>query len=253
MAHVRVFRHYIHTPYILVALGEAVLFFVSAYLGYYLRFGVIDIEGFAGASTIFALIMVSSMVAMGVYGSRLREGYTGMMLRTGVACFLLGTTLVAVLSYLVPELGFGRGVFIISMVVGFILVTVSRWLTANFIDEDALKNRVVVLGVGNRATKIASRMRRKSDRRAFVLLGFIDVGGGEDCVREFGARVLPRPESLKAFCVENEVDEIVIAVDERRRGAQDNTPGLPIEELVDCRFVRSRNLRGTSIRRARDR
>ena len=39
----------------------------------------------------FAIIQVITMVAMGVYESRVREGYTGMMLRTAVALFLLGS------------------------------------------------------------------------------------------------------------------------------------------------------------------
>ena len=101
--------------------------------------------------------------------SRVREGYVGMMLRTAVSMFLLGTMAIAVLSYVFDSLTMGRGVLLFSTIEAFVLVAASRWLTSQVIDEEALKTRVLVVGVGNRALKVATRMRRRADRRVFVL------------------------------------------------------------------------------------
>jgi hypothetical protein len=38
------------------------------------------------------------------------------------------------------------------------------------------------------------------------------------------------PESLREFVVENDVDEVVVAMDDRRRG-------LPVEQLLSCRLA----------------
>ena len=102
-------------------MSEGVLLWVAAYLGFFLRFGDFPSPEFFDTALIFSLTILASMVAMGVYGSRLREGFTGMLLRTAVSFFLLGTALIAVLSFLMPDLGFGRGVFLISTITGFIL------------------------------------------------------------------------------------------------------------------------------------
>jgi sugar transferase (PEP-CTERM system associated) len=238
MPHLRIFRHYIHTPYLLMAAVEAVIVFAAAYLGYYLRYqewpGLAEHLIAAGS---FSGIIILSMLAMGVYESRIREGYSGMMLRTAVAVFLLGSLATAVLSYVSLVLFMSRGALVLSAGVAFVLIAVWRWLAFALVDEEALKRRVIVLGTGRRALKIASRMRRRSDQRAFRLLGFIRVGSEEpDLVSSYATRVYPEPPDLLTFCRENDVEEIVVAVDERRRGV-DDAGGLPLDALIECRMA----------------
>jgi sugar transferase (PEP-CTERM system associated) len=234
--HIRVLRHYIHTPYLFMAATEAVVLFFSAYLGYATRFQEFPVFlEFLPSALILSVTIVLCMAAMGVYESRLREGYTGMMLRTAVSVFLLGTLAVAILSFLLPFFEMGRGVLLFTAIEGFILIAVLRWSTNHLIQEDALKKRVVVIGTGHRALKIASRMRRRSDQRSFVLVGFLDQGG-ENLVSEFGAEVINTNSSLIEFCEQNAIEEIVVAVDERRRRSEDGLSGLPLDELLDCRL-----------------
>ncbi len=51
---------------------------------------------------------------------------------------------------------------------------------------------------------------------------------------EFGATVYFNNMKLIAFCREYDVDEIVVAVDERRR--RDTSGGLPLDDLIECRL-----------------
>ena len=230
MPHIRVLRHYIHTPYLVFAGLETLLIAAGAVAGYYTVHEAWPSPTYLPIALTFAVVLVFSMAAMGVYESRVREGFMGMTLRTAVAIFLIGTMLIALLSYLFPVIAMERAVLLFAVLETFVIVVVIRWIAFQFISEDALKSRIVVLGAGQRALKIATRMRRKSDRRAFILLGFIDLGSDNVAVRDHNATVLPRPDELLAFCVEQRVDEIVVAVD-----ASDEAI-MPVNELVDCRL-----------------
>lgn len=234
MAHIRVQRHYIHTSYLFAAALEVLLIFCASWLGHVSRLGYWPAwSDYWQPAVAFAVTQIIAMTALGVYESRLREGYSGMMLRTAVAIFLLGTMGFAILAFFIPILEMGRGVLLFSASEAFILIAISRWVTNRLIDEDALKNRVVVLGTGHRSLKIATRMRRKSDTRAFVLTGFLQQSGMDDLITEHGAEVIKINLPLQEYCKKQRIDEIVVATDERRRDG--NAPGLPIDELLECR------------------
>ncbi len=217
---------------------EALLAFGAAYLGYYTRYQVFPpLLDFLLPAATFAIVMVVCMVSMGVYEARIREGMVGMSLRSAVGMFLLGTAAIAVLFFAFPSIRMGRGELLFAAIEAFILISAFRWLFFTIVDEDTLKRRVVILGTGQRARKIASRMRRRYDQRAFVLLGFLDSGTSEsnDLVSDYGARVLRTSVTLPDYCNEHDVHEIVVAMDERRRN-QDATGGLPLDELLECRL-----------------
>ncbi len=210
---------------------------LAPYLGNYLRMGELGGTDLLLPSVIFALVLVISMLAMGVYEAKIREGIAGMMLRTAVAIFLLGGTATAVLSYLFPSLAIGRGVLLMSCISAFVLLAVWRWITGHFLNEESFKRRVIVLGTGQRALKIASRMRRRSDQRAFKLLGFLEPNPDATTneVTAWGAKVIYNQDPLPEFCKRNDIDEIVVAMDERRRN-QDAGGGIPLDELLECRM-----------------
>jgi sugar transferase (PEP-CTERM system associated) len=223
---------------LLVALAEGALLVAAPYLGTYFRFGNIPEPGALLIPAItFAAVLVIAMLSMGVYESRIREGFSGMMLRTAVAIFLLGAMATAILSYLLPSLAIGRGVLLLSSISAFILLTVWRWLTGHFLSEEVFKRRVVVLGTGQRALKVASRMRRRSDQRAFDLVGFIDLMpvSSTNEVVPYGARIIHTDDPLPVFCRRNNIQEVVVAMDERRRNVGAGG-GIPLDELMECRL-----------------
>jgi sugar transferase (PEP-CTERM system associated) len=236
--HVRILRHYIHTPFLFMALGDLAIVVAAAWLGYLTQYWTLpEVATYLPSALAFAVLIVISMAAMNVYEARMREGFSGVMLRTAVAIFLLGTLGMAAASYALPFTAMeSRSVLLYSSIEAFALVAGLRWLTGTLISEDALKKRVVVLGTGARAAKIASRMRRRSDRRGFVLIGFVDMGG-DDEISAYGARVIRTTETIKDYCLENRIDEIVVAMDDRRRRDDDAAlAGLPLDHLLECRL-----------------
>jgi sugar transferase (PEP-CTERM system associated) len=220
-----------------MAACEFVLAVAAVYVAAWLRLGQETLTGttLGISGLLYATIVVLSMTAMGVYQAYIREGYTGMMLRTAVAIFLVGSLASAIVYYLLPALALGRGTLAIAGIAAFVLIAMCRWLTLGLLDHEAMKRRVLVLGTGERAVKIASRMRRRYDQRGFRLLGYVPVGDSPHRVTEFGGEVLTLNESLAEYCAADRVQEIVVAVDERRRQRGEHG-GLPLDDLLDCRM-----------------
>jgi len=235
--HIRVLRHYIHTPYLIMAGCEAVLVVAGVFSGFWIRAQdpvLATVPHFLTA-LIYAAIVLVSMVAMGVYGSHVREGYIGMMLRTAVAVFLIASLLSGIVLYFFRDLSLWRGTLAISAIASFVLIATFRWVALSVLDQDNLKRRVLVLGTGARAEKIASRMRRRYDQRGFLILGYLPFEQTPDRVSQHGGSILSLDEPLYAMCERLGVDEIVVALDERRRN-RENSAGLPLDELLECRL-----------------
>ena len=166
------------------------------------------------------------LLAFGLYSARQRARFAGIVLRLGVA---LGTGLAATstIFYLIPNLWIGRGVMALAAFGGLCGTATSRFIFARVVDESVFKRRVLVYGAGGAATAIAE-LRRRSDRRGFSLAGFV-AAPGEPRVVESG-RLLNPAEGLLALCQQLDVAEVVVAMDDRRRG-------FPISELLQCRLA----------------
>ena len=164
-----------------------------------------------------------------------REGFVGMMLRTAVAIFLIASIVSGFIFYFLPDLSLWRGTLAISAIASFVVLAMFRWFALGVLDQDRLKRHILVLGTGARAEKIASRMRRRYDQRGFVIHGFVPFEHAADQVSKHGGRIIEVDEPLVALCKRAHIDEIVVALDERRRN-RGQSAGLPLDELLECRL-----------------
>jgi len=176
-------------------------------------------------AALFALALMIGMAALGLYQQHLRESWFGLAARQLVG-FAIGLAGLLVVYYLLPDAAIGRGVLAIALLLGFLLVQGWRLLFARLIDIDLLKRRVLVLGAGEQAAAIPQRMRRRSDRRGFLVLGYVRMG--EEAVRVAAEDVLEVEGSLRGYAESLQVNEIVVGPDDRRCG-------LPMRELLDCK------------------
>lgn len=229
---IRIFQHYWHLHLAMLAVVEGVIFFFAPYAAVMLRFepDVLTDDGLQGTmlwrGLVFAAVLFVSMAAMGLYNSRQRSRLTGLIAR--VAASMLGGMLcIAVLFYLLPSLHIGRGALMISVAIAFLGSVLVRTVFDTFVDEDLFKRRVLVYGAGRRAGSLA-RLRRRSDRRGFMLVGYVPTEGDEASVVE-AADKLPTTMNLLELCRLHRVDEIVVAMDDRRRQ-------FPMEQLLECRL-----------------
>ncbi len=210
---------------------EVVVIVVAVIIAAWLRFhndreyGEVFAEQAPLRAALVALLITGAMAAFGLYQVHLRHSRTDILLRI-VLSFAFGGIALAVLYYLFPPVYIGRGVLVMSLFASAIGVLLVRLVWARVFQSDVLKRRVLVFGAGANADLINSRMRRQSDRRSFTVVGFVPVQGQPLHVRE---ELLLRPgEAGLADLVERlDVDELVIAPDERRGG-------LPMEEMLQC-------------------
>ncbi len=174
---------------------------------------------------VFATMLILGMTAMGLYQGHLRQSQFGALGRQAIG-FMLGTLGLLVLFYLVPQLGIGRGVLALALLFGFLFVAGLRLLSERMIDVDALKQRIVVLGSGERAALIDQRLRRQSDRRNFLLVGYVQYGSETPVVCDDKLLVPDAP--LAEWALLHRIDEIVFGPDDRRGG-------LPMQDLLQCK------------------
>lgn len=228
---IRIFGHYIPRSFIVLGAVEFVVLILSVYLGVGLRFmgvpeGLAEVQPIAEKAWLFALVMGGAMVAVGLYQRNFREGMGGMLLRVGISA-LLGLTAMSLIFYAFPNTFLGRGAF--GLAFGFAVagITVVRLAFFRLVDDETLKRRVLVLGAGKRAMAIAG-LRRKSDRRGCHIVGYVHVPGERDEVD--AELVIRRDTTLLELATPLKVDEIVVAVEDRRKN-------FPVHEILDCRMA----------------
>lgn len=229
---IRVFKHYIPRSFLLLGLAEFCIFYVSVYVAIELRLADSFIESkgtydsLMYRAIIFAFVMQNSMTAMGLYWRSLREGMAWKFLLRLTAGFSLGYVLLSIVFYTFPDLIIGRGVLGIALLVSYAGVLTSRYIYCAFSDAGIMKSRILILGAGKRALQL-DNLRRKSDWHGFHLIGYIHIPGEHDLVDK--SKILPTNKSLMELTEEYEVDEIVVAIDDRRKS-------FPVDEILDCKI-----------------
>lgn len=235
MAHVRILNHYLHTKFLVLGTIEFFVLLASLFIAVDLRNQFSDTELFLQSPVIqaflFALVLNCCSLAMGVYTSVFKEGKAGMVLRTLVAYCFLGMIALTALFFLIPGLYMGRGVLAYAVIVAFVSVLVVRMLFYLCVDMAKLGRNVVILGAGKQAAEILERMNKVDQARSFRLVGCVPCGSDEHVVDS--SLLLAAPDSWRSFVKQNNITEIVVAPDERRR-----TEGgaIPVDELLDCKL-----------------
>lgn len=228
---IRIFRHYIPRSFIALGLSEFLVLMSSVYGGVWLRFmndvqGRADVEPIITKAWTFAIVMLAAMIVVGLYQRTFREGMGGMLLRVAISA-ILGLTVMSVIFYAFPGTFLGRGAFGLAFAIALIGVVIVRVVFFRLVDEENLARRVLVLGAGTRAMAIAG-LRRKSDRRGCNIVGYVHVQGEHDEVSS--DLVIHRDTPLLELAQSLNVDEIIVAVEDRRKN-------FPVQEILDCRMA----------------
>lgn len=237
MSHVQLFKHYIPLPVIVLGMLEAMLLFASLFVGNAIRFDTLNDELLFDVSVVlsavvFAVGMLACTAAMGVYSTGLRDGNGPMAVRTLVAYCLLGCAFLTIIYYLVPGLYMGRGVLAYSIIVALVLVIPMRWVFLRMVDTESLRNRLLVLGVGEKAKRLSADLAKGHSGVARVV-GFVQVVDSEKIEVDGKIFQLKQNESLYNLASRLNVSEIVVALDERRSS---DGSAFPLDQLFACKL-----------------
>jgi sugar transferase (PEP-CTERM system associated) len=214
----------------LLWLGELVLISLAVTVAAWLRFYSDPDTHIAFAqdapirTLLVAICTTGAMAAFGLYQVHTRHNRMDLILRLGMA-FAFGGIALLVLYYAVPATYIGRGVLAIALSLAVLAVFVLRMLLQRVFEAEIFKRRVLVLGAGDNANLINSRLRRRSDRHSFFLVGFLPTG--DKAVQVPNELTIRTDCSLLEVTQLMNVHEIVVAPDERRGK-------LPMDELLLC-------------------
>jgi sugar transferase (PEP-CTERM system associated) len=229
---VRIFRHYIPTPLLVLGTAEWLVLTLSVYAAVF----ILLLQGWAGRdlsidpllpkALVFPIVLFVTMNAAGLYQFGLRDGPQGIAVRL-VMSFVIGAAMMGLLFYTFPGLFIGNNAFAASLGLAFVGVALVRAVFYLLADSEVFRRRLLVLGAGSQAALIEQRLRRRTDRRGLNLVGYVHTRSEPDAVSP--AKILRVRSTLLDLARENAVQEIVIAIDDRKAN-------FPIDDLIECKM-----------------
>lgn len=235
MSYIRLNKHYVHLPYLYLGLVEALLLGVAARMAQVL----VPMESFAPESGapwlsvgLFVVVLSCCTLSMGVYISMVREGFSSMVLRTLVSFFLLGSAALFVIGAAFGQQLINQALIFWGILGSTLMVVLVRWLFIRLVDIASLKRRVVVYGAGARARKLLTDIQPSIDVIGVSIVGCIPTGN--EPLRVDQSLLLGEPEDWLGFVRKEQISEIVIAPDERRR---DQGGAFPLSQFLDCKLA----------------
>ena len=222
-------RYYVPTEFVVLAVIEFLVLILSLYLAFAIRFWggewQFDIGEFLPKALVFATVLQLSLVAFGVYQRQVGRFLNMLVLRIASG-LLLGMIPLGVSFYFVPMFFLGRGALFLAVFISFLLISVVRLFFRKVVKESNMQTRVLVLGAGKRAGLIRDAINAR-ELNGVNIVAFVAMPG-DDLATNGKTINLDKP--LIEFVQELDIDEIVIAVDDRRSQA------FPTRELIDCKM-----------------
>ncbi len=229
---IRLFGHYV-SPALAGLLGlEALLLFGSLSLGQILwrawSGGGADPDWIAILPKALAgtLVLSAFLIALGLYERQFWRGQADMLLRIVVG-FLFGLFALVLVSWLFPIPGFSHGELSLALGLASAGVLLARCGFLHAAGWAVFQRRVLVVGVGAQAARLETLS--PSVAMSCQILGYVQVQEDE-MPRVPTERRLQVTQRLVDLAAALRVDEIVVALDDRRRG-------FPLDELLECKLA----------------
>ncbi|KQX20742.1 MULTISPECIES: TIGR03013 family XrtA/PEP-CTERM system glycosyltransferase [unclassified Sphingomonas] len=221
----RIFKHYIAYPVLVLCVADFAVLLLVAEAGWVLRLRQIGADPGSVWHRLpqlltFALAIQAPMIGVGVYAAESLQAFRFAAARLLVA-ISLGVIMISVLHFISPELTLWRSNSLYSMVLAVVLLLMVRVLLGGLVSGDMFKRRVLLLGAGRRAKRVADLERRAGS--SFVIVGCVDMKDAPPQIETAIART--DVESLAGLVDEAKANEVVLALDERR-----NT--VPVDALL---------------------
>jgi len=226
----RIFRHYVSASLVWLMAIELIIFYGSAFLGIEIRFHELKelraaVEPVPEKALVFTIIMMFSMTAVGLHTRRHIANITETTLRIFLS-FVLGFIGMTLAFYVWPGLWVGRGAFGLTMALAFVGVVIARITYQKFDDHHIFRRKILVLGAGNKA-RILEQEEKYCNEQGMEIVGYVSIDQNPPLIDK--DRILSIQTSLYDLAEEHDIDEIILAMDDRRKG-------FPINGLLECKM-----------------
>ena len=229
---IRIFSHYVAAKLMLLLVLEALVLMLAVGLGFaFHRSG--SAAALAGSeaallppAAAFAFSMLIVMNSMGLYQLDFWRDESSIRMRL-IAAGLFGFGLMLLLMHLVPSLYLGPDGLAITVIAALAGTALVRFALYKWDSVVAFKPRVLVLGTGSRVMRFAELAQRNYNH---VTVGYVALpSSAQHFVPLPRVLSLAPGESLASVVGKHGINEIVVAIRERRGG------GFPVHELLECR------------------
>ncbi len=229
---IRIFKHYIPQSVFILGLAEiAILFFAiqgALKLRYnQLNLGPIKLDEHIPEVGVFVGVVYVAMLAVGVYRLETCRDLRVTILRLVIA-LLVSFILMSVIFYIFPTIDIWRSVFTIALSLGLAGILIARIVFIQVVDINRFKRRVLVLGASRRAKRIEDLSKENAGQN-FTCVGFVAMGRAPVAIDTPEKYFEYEEGKLQSLCERLRVDEIVVAIEERRGT-------LPVSDLLDAKI-----------------
>lgn len=229
----RIFSHYVPGSLIALVIIEALVLYASVFLAAELRYFdepdkallISLLEPLHYKAFAFSVLMLACMTAMGLHTRNIVNGFSSMMIRIFLS-FGIGIFVMALIYYVHPELSLGRGIIAITFIISFVGILFTRTVHQNLDTHDVFKRKILVLGAGSKG-KLFEDKKRIARSQGYEIIGFVAIDS--DSIKINNENILAIETSLYDLCQDCHVDEIVLAMDDRRKG-------FPLSSLLECKM-----------------
>ncbi len=224
---IRLFGHYWHLGLMLLWALESAFIFGTGWLAYELAAspGSDLMVGWVQSAVLGAFVLLS-MISMGLLSRRLRDGMAGIALRI-IMSVVAGTVIGSMVLGLVPDHRPSLVQVVLFGLICSLLLLLVRSIANHIVDDSIFKRSVLVYGTGVNAGRI-QQLRRRADQRGFEVVGYVQSQIEERVIAP--ERIIASDKPLSELARSLEIDEIVVAMDDRRQQ-------FPLKELLDCRLA----------------
>ncbi len=225
---IKIFDHYFHKRTLLQIFFDLGLVFLAVVVSILSQ--VAEPFSVVSVATTTALLLAAGILvinaSLGFY-QRVHNRSLGQTRARAVLALCLSLPLVYILFNLLPVRLADERAFVLALLGSLVLMLINRVYVTHATPKSLMRQRVLIFGTGTRA-KLVGHTLKKSDPNV-DLVGY--YASPNESVSEVSAWGLLSPEkSLTDIVMEEQVDEIVVALSERRGGS------MPLRELLDCKL-----------------
>ena len=226
---VRLFNHWFPTNTVLQVVFDVVMLFGAAIVALvWLSHGQLpDLDQLWPPALLFAVAMMAVNAALGLYQRRAQRsvGQT-------TARILLSLTLTVPVAYVAfrlwPLQNAPHEALKLTALAALGAIVAVRGLASHSRAQPMLTRRVLVVGTGAEAISVEQTLSQLGS--GLKILGFFPVNSAEEVLVPRD-RIVGNGEHLAETARRHNIDEVVVAVKERRGGV------LPLRELLDCKLA----------------
>ncbi len=224
---IKIFNHYLHRRTLQQVFFDLGLIIAAVLIAIIWRgedwASAISLLGHAALLSIGMLVINA---ALGFY-QRVHNRSISQSRARAILSLLLAIPLTFLVFAVFPTAMASRESIAMSAMFGFVLVMMHRVYVAHSTPQSMMRHRVLVFGTGPRAAMVGKTLKNE-DPHVDVVGYYASPNEAEAEVSAWG--ILSKHKSLTDTALELEVDEIVVALMERRGGS------MPLRELLDCKL-----------------